>query len=449
MYSLEDDFRRLQQQLEHDVHAFFDQGDLQDQALFYVQYPIKEISFLDFLAIQSIQQRYYFKDRTQALEYAGLGLSLVCDDFKTCQSFLPILRQYPFLNLFFKSAFPHALDQDPEFQAVLPLFSLRMQDGEFFFSCQSFYDAGRDAFKQREWILEQIFHLKSFIKTPFYDLPKVRSHRYEPSYEDFDVMLQSLLKRLNHHDLRKVVLARKCEFSFFKSDLHALSMFALAHHCKRLVKRSYLYLWQDDFQDAQLSFSPELLYGRKDRSFLCDALAGTRARGSHFQNDAVLEEALISSEKEILEHQIVAEGIQESMSAFAEKIALSKKEVMKLARVQHLYQQVSGTLKPKSDDFNILRILSPTAAVCGEPKDAALSYLLEKKQVFSPWYRGYMGLMSADFCSAVVAIRMAVMQEGKLSLYSGGGIVPGSNSASEWEELDLKIATFMTALTQQ
>ena len=60
-----------------------------------------------------------------------------------------------------------------------------------------------------------------------------------------------------------------------------------------------------------------------------------------------------------------------------------------------------------------------------------------------------MGMISADFCSAVVAIRMAVMQEGKLALYSGGGIVPGSNSAAEWEELDLKIATFMTALTQQ
>jgi menaquinone-specific isochorismate synthase len=56
---------------------------------------------------------------------------------------------------------------------------------------------------------------------------------------------------------------------------------------------------------------------------------------------------------------------------------------------------------------------------------------------------GYISHARAEFC---VAIRSALVQGKQVQLFTGAGIVPGSNPETEWIELNKKMATLLSLL---
>jgi menaquinone-specific isochorismate synthase len=59
---------------------------------------------------------------------------------------------------------------------------------------------------------------------------------------------------------------------------------------------------------------------------------------------------------------------------------------------------------------------------------------------------GYFSHQQAQFC---VAIRSALVVDNCVQLYAGAGIVPGSIAEHEWQELDKKMSTLLSLITNQ
>lgn len=160
-------------------------------------------------------------------------------------------------------------------------------------------------------------------------------------------------------------------------------------------------------------------------------------------------------------------------------------------------------LKPGSSDAHLLAALHPTPAVCGRPREDALGLLAASEPFDRGFYAGPFGWIGQEAAEFVVAIRSALVQPSgtaqslpsaaaaeeqlaarlashaeagpgpqssaetasngatargalagavaaagdgrggtRVSLFAGVGIVRGSDTASEWAELDLKVRQY-------
>jgi menaquinone-specific isochorismate synthase len=189
------------------------------------------------------------------------------------------------------------------------------------------------------------------------------------------------------------------------------------------------------------------LYQRNNGTIYSEAIAGTRPRGKNEFEDCVLERELLDSDKERREHAFVIESIQESLNSLCKEVIASKEiSVIKLRRLQHLYSKFHGKLKDNISDADILSALHPTPAVGGVPGKEALEQIQTMEPFHRGWYAapiGWIGYNSAEFA---VAIRSGLVNGKSLALYSGGGIVEGSDVNSEWHEIENKIGNFLKAL---
>ena len=65
------------------------------------------------------------------------------------------------------------------------------------------------------------------------------------------------------------------------------------------------------------------------------------------------------------------------------------------------------------------------------------------------WYAAPVGWIEQNQAEFAVAIRSGLVQGNRLSLFSGAGIVKGSDPDAEWSEVENKISDFIHILTQR
>lgn len=153
--------------------------------------------------------------------------------------------------------------------------------------------------------------------------------------------------------------------------------------------------------------------------------------------------------KNIVENQYVVDDIVDRLTPFTDEIELQNNaKLIRLRKVQHLKREIHARLKKGINGVQLLAALQPTAAVAGLPREEAINYIQENEPFSRGWYSGSMGYIShqkAEFC---VAIRSALVSGDELHLFSGAGIVKGSQADVEWLELDKKMATLLSLLEE-
>jgi menaquinone-specific isochorismate synthase len=82
--------------------------------------------------------------------------------------------------------------------------------------------------------------------------------------------------------------------------------------------------------------------------------------------------------------------------------------------------------------------------VGGTPSSLALHLINELEPHRRGWYSGTVGYIGTRETEFAVAIRCALLQDNTVRLYSGAGIVPGSEPDAEWQELESKIRTVLS-----
>ena len=199
-----------------------------------------------------------------------------------------------------------------------------------------------------------------------------------------------------------------------------------------------------------LGASPERLVRMSGvRQVSLDCLAGSITRGCDEAHDKELAATLLGDPKEQHEHDVVLRAVGESLRPLCEKIEHpSVPSVRQTATVQHLHTPVRATARSDVRVLDLVEALHPTPATGGYPRTAALASLARHEDLNRGWYAGPVGWLDAsgngDFA---VAIRSALLEGDRATLYAGSGIVAGSDPDREYEETNIKLRTMRKALS--
>ncbi|MBN8212679.1 MAG: anthranilate synthase component I [Xanthomonadales bacterium] len=167
-------------------------------------------------------------------------------------------------------------------------------------------------------------------------------------------------------------------------------------------------------------------------------IAGTRPRGKTPEADAALEAELLADPKERAEHLMLIDLGRNDVGRVSEPGTVEVGDrfvIERYSHVMHIVSEVTGRLKEGLNYADVLRATFPAGTVSGAPKIRAMEVIRELEPVKRNVYAGSIGYISwHGDADTAIAIRTAVIQDGKLHVQAGAGIVYDSDPQKEWEE---------------
>lgn len=198
-----------------------------------------------------------------------------------------------------------------------------------------------------------------------------------------------------------------------------------------------------------LGASPERLVKVYKGKVSVNPIAGTRPR--YLNGKPVdLSENLLNDKKEVAEHMMLVDLARNDVGAVSTPGSVKVEELMKVKyfpQVIHLVSVVSGKLAPEHDALSALRATFPAGTLSGAPKIRAMEIIDELENSRRGMYGG--GIITIDNegnLDASIAIRMAVVEPGKITVRSGAGIVMDSDPQAEADETRHKASTILNAI---
>jgi anthranilate synthase component 1 len=196
--------------------------------------------------------------------------------------------------------------------------------------------------------------------------------------------------------------------------------------------------------------SPELLVQVDGDRLTTHPIAGTRPRGATPAEDQILSEQLQRDPKERAEHVMLVDLGRNALGrvARAGTVTVSKyMDVEKYSHVLHLVSHVEARLKPENDALDALRAVFPAGTLSGAPKVRAMQLIAAAENERRGIYGGAVGYLGYDGnMDTAIAIRSAVLREGRAHVHTGAGIVAGSVPEKEFEETEHKAAALRRAI---
>ncbi|MEO8672251.1 MAG: anthranilate synthase component I [Tahibacter sp.] len=213
------------------------------------------------------------------------------------------------------------------------------------------------------------------------------------------------------------------------------------------------YMYFLDLGDNQIvGSSPEILVRLKHNKVVLRPIAGTRPRGATPEQDLALEQELLADPKERAEHLMLIDLGRNDIGRVAKTGTVQVTErfgVERYSHVMHIVSQVEGELAEGLTYIDVLRASFPAGTVSGAPKIRALEVIQELEPIRRNIYSGAVGYIGwwGDGDTAI-AIRTALIQDGRLYVQAGAGIVYDSDPATEWDETMNKGRALFRAVAQ-
>jgi anthranilate synthase component 1 len=181
-------------------------------------------------------------------------------------------------------------------------------------------------------------------------------------------------------------------------------------------------------------------------------IAGTRRRGNTPEEDVALEAELLADPKERAEHLMLIDLGRNDVGRVAESGSVEVPDrflVERYSHVMHIVSEVQGRLRAGASFADVLKATFPAGTVSGAPKIRALEVIRELEPVKRNIYSGAVGYVGwwGDVDTAI-AIRTAVIQDGRLHVQAGAGIVHDSDPQKEWDETLNKGRALFRAVAQ-
>lgn len=254
--------------------------------------------------------------------------------------------------------------------------------------------------------------------------------------------VRSTAQAVREKKLDKAVIARDI---FVTSD-RPFDICAILQRLKSSFGSSYRYL-----VDGFLGASPELLVAVQGNKVSSHPLAGTAPRTGDPDTDKKIANDLIASTKNQLEHRIVIDMVHETLLPWCSFLDWQPEpSIVAVANVQHLGTEISGQLsEPRPSVLDLAYALSPTPALGGAPKQAALEQIATVEGMNRGRYGGAVGYVNKQGEGVfAVSIRCAEFDAAckTARLFAGGGIVGDSEPMSELAETQAKFQAMLAAL---
>ncbi|MGI9275563.1 MAG: isochorismate synthase [Endozoicomonas sp.] len=433
-----------------------------DQTLVRVELPVGRVNLLEWLSAQVPLNRSLWADREGDLEIAGLGCtwqyqlhnrSDITPCFEAVNSLLEIIPKANSARclgyLSFSDSASAVWPQYGYGKFFLPTLEIAQTRKGSVLACNLFAsdsESWMSGIRAALEIIEGIRWEGAFGSGAL----ALHSMTFRPDEDNWHALINKATTDFRAGDMEKVVLSREACLSYSGQ----LDPWHLLQQWRMSNPRSFLYAFESDSGSQEpevfLGCSPERLFSRQGRLIRTEALAGTAARGRDRDEDFQMELRLLNDSKNLHENRLVLDDIRERLSPLCDSLESDRSHsVIKLKTVQHLRFLFRGILKKEVDDSELLSCLHPTPAVGGSSREKALEFIEANEPYSRGLYSGACGYIGRDNSELSVSLRCGLLQENTLSLFSGAGIVKGSEAEDEWQELDNKILTVLGLLKER
>lgn len=248
----------------------------------------------------------------------------------------------------------------------------------------------------------------------------------------FTKSVDSAKERISEGHMAKVVLSRAQQVDLDPDQLPEL--FARALHA---APEALVALVSLPEHGTWLGASPERLIIVSHDQVKVDSLAGT------VPVQALNAKVSAWGFKEREEQAIVTSGVVEAFRATGfTDVGTSGPDVATAGPVAHLLTTVSARLGDRSPAA-LVRELHPTPAVCGTPREEAMSFIRANEHVPRGLYAGFWGpWRSRHDAQLFVNIRCLQHTGGTATIRAGAGITAASDPDKELRETEEKARTW-------
>lgn len=258
----------------------------------------------------------------------------------------------------------------------------------------------------------------------------VQSNSLQPTEferNSFIALANKAITSIHETDVSKVVISnnfvRSCQDDF---------VFPLRKLTSGLSTAFRYFLLLEDGQ-IWIGATPELLVSVNKNTMQTVALAGTKS---------VAQKDTAWGTKEMEEQTFVTQYIREQLTSLVDKIEVSPTYTAQAGTLLHLKTDIKAQLGAQNMR-NILRVLHPTPAVCGTPREFAFDFIQKNEGYDRELYAGYLGFWDADNKNGqfYVNLRSAKWHQNQVHIFAGCGVTALSNPEDEFQEIVNKTAT--------
>lgn len=206
-----------------------------------------------------------------------------------------------------------------------------------------------------------------------------------------------------------------------------------------------------NFEDFNIvSSSPERFLRLSGDEIQTRPIKGTRPRGKTLEEDNLMRDELINSEKDRAELLMIVDLERNDLSRVCRPHSVKVTELFKLeeySTVFHLVSTVMGQLKEGKSAIDCIKASFPGGSITGAPKIRSMEIIDELEAVRRNVYTGCIGYLSfGGNMDLNIAIRTIVMKDSKAYFGVGGGITYDSVPSAEYDETLDKAKALMRVL---
>ena len=261
-------------------------------------------------------------------------------------------------------------------------------------------------------------------------------------HDRWEEAVGSAMSRIDAGDLAKVVLAREVVVEANRP----IVVPTVLRRLRALYPSCTTFL-----VDGFLGASPEVLVGRSGSAVRSRPLGGTRPHSGDPTVDGAHAAELLASDKDRREHAVIVETVAAALRPLCDHLDVpATPSIVQLRNVLHLGTPITGRLTdPPPTVLELGRLLHPTPAVGGAPREAALALIDDLEQAERGRYAGPVGWVDRNGDGELVlGIRSAAVDGARASMWAGVGLVQGSEAAAELAETQFKLQALLAAIVR-
>jgi anthranilate synthase component 1 len=256
--------------------------------------------------------------------------------------------------------------------------------------------------------------------------------RSNTTREEYVGMVEKAKEYILAGDIFQVVPSQRFEIDFPGGPLDL-------YRALRSVNPSpYMFCLKFPDGFALVGCSPEVHVRAIDRRIEIRPIAGTRPRGATEEEDDTLAAELLADPKERAEHIMLVDLARNDVGRVSDYGTVTVDDFMIIERyshVMHIVSNVSGRLSEGKTAYDVMRATFPAGTVSGSPKVRAMQIINELEKSKRCAYSGAVGYFGFDGNhDSCIALRTAVLKDGKAYIQAGAGIVADSVPESEYTE---------------
>ena len=274
--------------------------------------------------------------------------------------------------------------------------------------------------------------------------PPVQSNMAPGVFEDG---VERVREHIRAGDAFQVVLSQRFEVP---TEVEALDLYRVL---RATNPSPYMYLLRFAGRESPFDIvgsSPEALVTVTGSSAVVHPPAGTRPRGATPEEDARLAEGLLADPKERAEHVMLVDLARNDLGRVCVPGTVEVPDFMRIehySHVMHLVSTVAGEVAPQWDALDVFDATFPAGTVSGAPKPSAMAIIESLEPTRRALYAGTVGYVDAGGdLDMAIAIRTAVLHQGRAYVQAGAGVVADSDAATEEAETRHKARAVLSAI---